>query len=122
MIEERKPAYPDLLPALSEEQFERLKNDIKERGVQVPIEVDAETGEIVDGYHRHRACQEFGIDCPIQLRKFNSEADRRVHAVALNIIRRQMSKSQVAALAAKYLLPREEEKAKERQEAGLKRG
>jgi len=113
-----KAAYPDLLPRLSAEEFEALKADIKKRGVMVPIETDADTDEIIDGYHRYRACQQLGITtCPQKRRHFESEAERRWHAVALNIHRRQLKKSQVAAFAAKYRLPMEDAKAKERQSA-----
>lgn len=46
-----------LLPALTEDEYEGLKGDIAERGVQVPVIVD-EHGAVIDGHHRIRACQE----------------------------------------------------------------
>lgn len=49
--------YENLLPCLSEGEFEALKADIAARGVQVPVEYD-EHGNILDGHHRVCACQE----------------------------------------------------------------
>lgn len=118
-----KAAYPDLLSRLSAEKFEALKADIKKRGVMVPVETDTDTDEIIDGYHRYRACQQLGITtCPQKRRHFKSEAERRWHAVALNIHRRQLKKSQVAAFAAKYRPPMEKETVKERQRRTQVRG
>jgi hypothetical protein len=39
-LEDFKPAYPELLPALTDEEFKSLKNDIKLRGVPVAVEID----------------------------------------------------------------------------------
>ena len=86
-----KAAYPELMPRLSAEEFDALKADISKRGVQVPIEVDADTNEILDGYHRHQACLLLGIkQIPTIKRTFQSEAERKEHALKLNILRRHM--------------------------------
>lgn len=42
-----------LCEALSPEEYTMLEKDILERGIQVPIEVDAE-GNVLDGHHRHK--------------------------------------------------------------------
>jgi ParB-like chromosome segregation protein Spo0J len=115
-------AYPNLLPKLSEEEFQSLKTDIEKRGVQIPIEIDEDTNEILDGYHRYKACNELGIEPPFVKRQFKSEPERVWHAVALNIHRRQLAKFQVAALVVKYSLPAEEAKAKERKIGALRKG
>lgn len=49
-----------VMPELTPEEYNELKNDIQERGVMVPIEFD-EAGNILDGYHRFKICQELGI-------------------------------------------------------------
>jgi ParB-like chromosome segregation protein Spo0J len=46
--------FDTLLPNLSEEAYQHLKDDIAENGVQVPIITD-EKGNILDGLHRVRA-------------------------------------------------------------------
>lgn len=49
-----------VMPGLSDEDFELLKLDIENRGVQVPVEYD-DSGSILDGHHRVKACKELGI-------------------------------------------------------------
>jgi site-specific DNA-methyltransferase (adenine-specific) len=78
------------LPALSPEEYAALRDDIAKRGILVPIEVDADTGEVIDGNHRMRACAELGIDPPRVLRHFATEQERNEHAIVLNLLRRQM--------------------------------
>ncbi|MHC4757886.1 MAG: ParB/RepB/Spo0J family partition protein [Planctomycetota bacterium] len=51
---EFKVLYPDLLPKIKTDEYERLSNSIKEMGVLVPVLVDENKG-IVDGAHRLRA-------------------------------------------------------------------
>lgn len=79
-----------VMPALSIEEYEALKADIAKRGVLIPIEVDEETGEILDGFHRLRACQELGIEAPVVARQLGSEQERIEHALVLNLLRRHM--------------------------------
>jgi len=111
-----KPLYPDLLPSLSTDEYDKLKIDIATRGVQVAIQIDAETGDILDGWNRYSICQELGIaDFPIESKTFVNEAEKKWHAVSLNINRRQLNKSQIAAYGLMYYGPVEEAEAKERQ-------
>lgn len=79
------------LPPLPEAQYEALKADIAERGVMVPVEVDADTGEVLDGANRQRICAELGVDAPVVMRSFESDAERVAHALKMNLLRRQLS-------------------------------
>lgn len=86
--------YEDLLPCLSEGEFEALKADIAVRGVQVPVEYD-EHGNILDGHHRVRACRELGIkDWPRIVRVGMTDEEKIEHALALNLTRRHLSREQ----------------------------
>jgi len=40
-----------LLPPLSEEEYQSLRADIAEHGVLIPVELD-EFGNVLDGHHR----------------------------------------------------------------------
>ena len=92
-----------VMPRMPPEQFEALKADIAERGVLVPIDVD-ENGDILDGYHRHRACTELGItDFPSIVRPGLSEEAKRIFARKSNMLRRHLSRKQVRALIAEQL-------------------
>ncbi|RLC87698.1 MAG: hypothetical protein DRJ03_05330 [Chloroflexi bacterium] len=88
-----------LLPPLSQEEYEALKADIAERGVLVPVEYD-EDGNILDGYHRVRACQELGIkDWPRIVRVGLTEEEKIEHALSLNLNRRQLTREQKQEIA-----------------------
>ena len=90
-----------LFDALSPEEYTALKDDIKQRGVLVAVELD-ENGIILDGHHRVKAWQELrdeGVelkDYPRIKRTFVDEAHKRNHIRALNIIRRHLSAEQKA--------------------------
>ena len=84
-----------VVPPLSAEEFAALKADIARRGVVVPVECDEE-GNILDGHHRVRACQELGIARwdKIVRRDLGDDRAKREHARALNLVRRHLSAEQ----------------------------
>jgi site-specific DNA-methyltransferase (adenine-specific) len=91
------------LPELLPEEFEALKSSIAERGVDVPIIVDQD-GNIIEGFHRQRACDELRIFCPREVRHFETDAERFELALRLNCRRRQLNRQQKRELIAVYLL------------------
>jgi ParB-like chromosome segregation protein Spo0J len=81
----------NVLPPLPEEQYEALKADIARHGVLVPVELDEQTSEVLDGHHRVRACEELGLPFPPVLwRRLASEEERKEHALRVNLLRRQL--------------------------------
>lgn len=81
-----------LLPLLTEEEYNALKADIAERGVLVSVEYD-ENGNILDGYHRVKACEELGIkEWPRIVRIGLTEAEKVEHVLKLNVHRRHLPK------------------------------
>lgn len=92
-----------ILPPLLPDEFEALKASIAERGVDVPIIVD-QVGNVIDGYHRQRACEELGIFCPREIRHFESETDKLELVLRLNCGRRQLNRQQKRSLIDAYLL------------------
>jgi ParB/Sulfiredoxin domain len=81
---------PDFEP-LKPWEYEALKADIAKHGVLVPIEY-ANTGEVVDGRNRLRACEELGIgNPPANIREYASEAERKLVGIVLNTYRRQLA-------------------------------
>ncbi len=89
----------DELPAMSELEYEALKQDIGRNGLRQPIVLFE--GRILDGRHRHRACVELGIDLrPASFEEFRgTEADARRRVASANLMRRHLSKSQKAMFA-----------------------
>lgn len=102
-----------LLPELSAEDYARLRADIAQRGVLVPVEVD-ENGTVLDGHHRQRIAAELGIDCPTVVRAGMAEHEKRLHAVALNLARRHLTDAQKVLLG-RTIEPDVAERARERQ-------
>jgi len=90
-----------LLPDLTEDEYEALKADIAARGVMVPVEYD-EAGNILDGHHRVRACAELGLGSwPRIVRVGMTEQEKMAHVLALNLDRRHLSRKQRQELVAK---------------------
>jgi hypothetical protein len=91
------------MPDLTPDEYAALKADIAERGVMVPVEYD-EDGNILDGCHRVRICDELGIRWwPRIVRKGLSEEGKRAHARTLNLARRHLSGEQRRELIAQQL-------------------
>lgn len=97
-----RPSY-QLLPPLSPEEYVALRDDIRERGVQVAVEYD-EAGNVLDGHHRLQACRELGVeDYPRIVRCGMTEPQKRQHVRALNLSRRHLSREQRRGLIAEQL-------------------
>lgn len=80
----------NIMPPLSEREYKALKASIEKNGVLVPVEVDKDTGELLDGHHRMRICEELAIDAPKVYRSFEKDEDRKEHALTLNLMRRHL--------------------------------
>ena len=98
----RPPGSYQLLPVLSAEDFDALRADIAERGVVVPVVVDAESGVVVDGHHRVRAWEELRVagvrvpDYPRDVRRFADDDDRRAFVLSANLVRRHLTRAERA--------------------------
>jgi hypothetical protein len=111
----------DLFPELPAKEFDELKQDIQKNGQLEPIVISREH-LLLDGRHRMKACRELAItprtiyfdDVP-HIGKM-SEAD---FIWSKNILRRQLTDGQRAAIAHKWS-DAEREAAKQRQKAGVK--
>jgi len=104
----------DLMPMMPEKEFNQLKEDISGLGQLEPILIF--NGEILDGRHRYRACQELGIEPWVT--EFDGGMSLSDVIRSLNVYRRHLTPSQRAMVAAELLKPYEK-LAKEKQiEAG----
>jgi len=89
-----------LLPELPSWEFESLKESIRRHGVLLPVVKD-ERGVTIDGHHRERACRELGItDFPVMTLAGLSEAEKRDHALLLNLVRRKLTRRQLREIIA----------------------
>lgn len=91
-----------VMPPLSQEEYQELHDDIRENGVLVPI-VEDEDGVIIDGHHRSKIASELGIPCPVETVSDKSDAEKRGMAFTLNLKRRHLDREQRRALIAESL-------------------
>ena len=92
-----------VMPELTAEEYAELKTDIALRGVMIPIEYD-EAGNVLDGYHRLKICEELGIkDYPRVIRAGMSEVEKLTHARKLNMARRHLTSEQKRELIREQL-------------------
>ncbi len=89
-----------VMPPLSGEEYQALKEDIAERGVMLPVVLDGE-GNVIDGHHRIRALEELrgeGRDVadPITITRsdLQTDQDKRDEAWRLNMQRRHLNREQ----------------------------
>jgi hypothetical protein len=95
------PEYASLVPELSPEKFELLKQSIKEaNGLFAPIIVNQD-GIILDGHHRYKACQELGIEPKTIVREFSDRLEEQLFVIDFNLLGRQLNNFQRTVLALK---------------------
>lgn len=84
-----KAQLPPVLPDLSAEEYEALKESIAEDGQQMPILTNL-AGRIFDGKNRERVCNELGLEPLYKLSSLPDDQLERL-ALVLNIARRQLT-------------------------------
>lgn len=102
----------NLLPEMTDEQFEALKNDIQVNGLLHPV--TTYQGYVLDGKHRLRACEALGIEPHFEE---YTGGDPAGFVLSENVRRRHLSKGQ-AAIAAAKLKEYYAKEAKERMASG----
>jgi ParB-like chromosome segregation protein Spo0J len=77
---------------LSQEERDALKQDIEQRGIQIPIELDS-SGVVLDGYHRLEIAKELGLpdeQIPKVVRsELTSKEQKITHVLKTNLLRRR---------------------------------
>jgi ParB-like chromosome segregation protein Spo0J len=86
-----------VMPPLTEEERQALREDIAANGVLVPITVDQHEN-IIDGHHRQQIADELGIPCPRAVQEFANDEERHNVALALNLKRRHLTREQMREL------------------------
>ena len=87
-----------IFPPMSEDEFDRLRDDIAKHGQRQPILLF--DGQILDGRHRHDACLLLKIEPKFET--FSGTFDQAESLVlSLNLARRHLDTSQRSSIAAK---------------------
>jgi ParB-like chromosome segregation protein Spo0J len=82
--------YQNLAPPYTEQDYQSLKQSIKERGQLIPITTNS-GGVILDGHHRYRACQELGRECSFEEKDFEAELVEKLFVIDSNLKRRHLN-------------------------------
>jgi len=91
-----------VMPDLSDDDHQRLKDDIEAHGLEYPILVDPD-GNIIDGHHRVRACEELGIDAKTKV--VDGTDDETLHrAYRTNLLGRDLQDGAKRQIVKQYLL------------------
>lgn len=89
-----------LFPMMPPEQFEALKQDIRENGLNQPGTLYQ--GKILDGRNRLKACNELSVEMEwCEIEDDDPSFDPVLHVVSLNLHRRHLTETQRAMVAAK---------------------
>ena len=89
--------YDKLVPNLTIEEYNSLKESIKTNGLWMPIIVNPQ-GEILDGHHRFRICIELNIKTKYAIREFENKLFEKKFVIECNLKRRQLTDFQKAEL------------------------
>lgn len=85
------------IPEATREQYEKIREDIREHGQRVPIILSSD-GQIIDGRTRDRACRELGISLLTRPATIAEQTDAVALVISLNAARRHLSPDQMAAI------------------------
>lgn len=88
-----------IMPAMKEDVYEKLKEDISGNGLIEPIVLFQK--KILDGIHRYKACKDLGIE--VWAREWEGNMDPVEYVVSRNIHRRHLTDTQRATAAAKAI-------------------
>jgi protein gp37 len=86
-------------PKLSEKAFGELRADIAANGLRLPIVLYTE--QVLDGWHRYRACTETGTE-PRYEEFRGTEAEARRFVISTNLMRRHLDETQRGMIAARF--------------------
>lgn len=82
--------YQKLVPILSDDDYQSLKESIKQNGLWMPILVNKEN-IILDGHHRFKICQELGTKIKYAVREFPTKSEETIFVGECNLKRRQLT-------------------------------
>ena len=110
------PEYEEIMPLLSDEQYNKLKEDIEQHGQEEPITVNPQ-GVILDGHNRYHILHALKIELKYKIRYSTDKLDEKLFVVRANLIRRQLTDAQKIRLG-KCMEPIYREKAERNMKAG----
>jgi hypothetical protein len=111
------PEIADLLPPLSEKEFDGIETDILQRGVLAPLVIWNDV--LVDGHHRYKICEKHSLPFHVRKLDFDSIQSAKLWAWQHQENRRNLTPFQRIEIALQFK-PQIAENAKKRMLAGKK--
>ena len=93
------PSVYQVMPRLTAEEYQALREDIAANGIMVPVVYD-QHGNVIDGHHRMEIAAELGIEPPTEIRHVAGPDEAREVAFTLNLARRHLDRWQRRELIA----------------------
>jgi site-specific DNA-methyltransferase (adenine-specific) len=87
------PEYEEIMPLLSDEQYNKLKADMELHGQEEPITVN-EQGVVLDGHNRLHICRQLKIEPKYKIRYSADKLDEKLYVVRVNLMRIQLTDAQ----------------------------
>jgi ParB-like chromosome segregation protein Spo0J len=94
------PGYANLVNPLSEEEYNSVRQSIKENGQYYPIIVNQD-GIILGGHHRYKICRELGTKVDYKVLNFEDNLREKLFVFESNLQRRQLNSFQKSQLVLK---------------------
>lgn len=103
MTQYKQHKLGQLMPPMTDEEYDTLRDGMKTDGFDHDHPIMLFEGQILDGWHRYQATQDLGIT-KISLSNFTgSEEDAKRYVIRENMVRRHLTTSQRAMIAAKLV-------------------
>jgi len=91
--------YKKLVPRPTKKQYQQLKEDIKNNGVEEPIVINMKC-IILDGYTRYQIAQELGInELQVMGKTFDNVEQEKAYVLRKGLVRRHLNATQRAMIA-----------------------
>ena len=94
--------YKNLLPQMSSDEYDALRESIKQNGQRDPIIVN-ESNTILDGHMRNSVCVDLCIEPKVRVEHFSSVQEEIAYIIDVNIHRRHLNLWQRALIAMRLL-------------------
>ena len=101
--------FKDLIPPLTQEEFDGLEQNILQHGCLDALKVWREESILIDGHNRHAICQKHGLPFDITELSFSSRHDAYNWIIDNQLSRRNITPEQASYLRGKRYLSEKKE-------------
>jgi ParB-like chromosome segregation protein Spo0J len=89
-LEIKTTRYSNKIDPLTKQEYDLLKQSIAQEGLYETIKIN-QSGDVLDGHHRLKICQELGIEPRFEVKQFDDELQEELYVIDINLARRQLN-------------------------------